>query len=417
MNTRRISVPMIIAVMCVAGLLAVSLWLLFTPRSSTADAFTFYSPIPPIGNPQISLTKTIDNPHPQVGDEIVYTLTYANTNPGAQAFNVRLYDFLPAGLQFVSSDPIADAVLGRTVLFTAPSIGPTTQSVQVRVRGRVLQGNSQLYNHALIMADGVVPVHTSLRTDVTQLATWLELVKTGYSAVLTGDELVYMLVCQNNSERTAEEVTLVDVLPTGLPLLGASPAPDEATLPALRWSLGNLAPGEQRTVVVTTTAPASSGTIANTALLDARQGVVTQTVFATQVVDQAAILRVTKKGSAPTVFVGDELVYTLRYENAGNQTATGVTLVDRFPADINVTAVDPPAQSLTDQQGVWVLGPLAPGATGQIVINTTVRGEAGRTLVNEVNITGQSGSFPGHAELETFVRTRVQYLPIVLRDY
>ena len=417
MNTRRISVQMLVAVVCVAGLLALSLWLLSTPRSSTADTFTFYSPIPPIGDPQIRLTKTIDNDHPQVGDEVVYTLTYANTNPGSQAFNLRLYDFLPAGLQFVSSDPIADAVLGRTVLFTAPSIGPTTQSVQVKVRGRVLQGNGQLYNHALIMADGVVPVHTSLRTDVTQLNTWLELVKTGYAAVLTGDELVYTLVCQNTGDRTAEEVTLIDVLPNGLPLVSASPAPDEVTLPALRWSLGNLAPGEQRTVVVTTTAPAASGVIANTALVDARQGVVTQTVFATQVVDQAPILRVTKQGSAPTVFVGDELVYTLRYENAGNQTATGVTLVDRFPADINVTAVDPPAQSLTNEQGVWVLGALAPGAVGQIVINTTVRGEAGRTLVNVVDITGQSGSFPGHAELSTFVRSRIQYLPIVLRDY
>jgi len=417
MNTRRISVQMLVAVVCVAGLSALSLWLLSTPRSSTADTFTLYSPIPPIGNPQIRLTKTIDNHQPQVGEEVVYTLTYANTNPGSQAFNLRLYDFLPAGLQFVSSDPIADAVLGRTVLFTAPSIGPTTQSVQVRVRGRVLEGNAQLYNHALIMADGVVPVHASLRTDVTQPDTALELVKTGYTAVLTGDELVYTLVCQNVGNRTAEEVTLIDVLPNGLPLVSASPAPDEVTLPALRWSLGNLAPGEHRTVVVTTTAPSSSGVIANTALVDARQWVVTQTVFETQVVDQAPILRVTKTGSAPTVFVGDELVYTLRYENAGNQTATGVTLVDRFPVDINVTAVDPPAQSLTNQQGVWVLGALAPGASGQIVINTTVRGEAGRTLINVADITGQSGSFPGHAELATFVRPRIQYLPILLRNY
>jgi uncharacterized repeat protein (TIGR01451 family) len=414
MNTKRLSIGVVLAGICVAGLLLLALWLVSAPPASTADAFIFYSPIPPVGDPQISLVKTIDDNDPLPGHEIEYTVSYANTNPGSEAYNVRLYDFLPAGLQFLSSDPDPDSFQDGMLLFSAPSIGPTTDSVQIRVRGRVREGYSRLENHALIVADGVIPVHASLLTEVAQPPSQLSLVKTGYSAVLVNDELVYTLICRNIGDATANEVTLIDVLPSGLPLVGVSPSPDEMTLPVLRWSLGSLAPGERRTVVITTTAPASAGVITNTAMLDSRQHVVIQTVFATQVVDQGAILRVTKLGSAPTVNPGDELVYTLRYRNAGDQLATGVILSDTFPADITVNAVHPPAVILTDQQGVWTLGTIAPGFSGQVVISTTVGGEGGRTLLNIADITGQPGSFPGHAELETGVESFWLYLPLVL---
>jgi uncharacterized repeat protein (TIGR01451 family) len=417
MNTKQFLVKSGLALICVIGLLSIGLWVVSTPRASTVGTFPFYSPIPPVGEPQIELVKTVDNANPTVDDEITYTLTYRNTSPGTQAFNVRLYDFIPAGVQFVSSNPAVTAIHNGALLFAAPSVGPTTDSVQVNVRVRVQEGYERLYNHALVMADGVAPVHAALLTNVTQPPRWLRLTKTGYSAVLINDELVYTLMCQNTGDTTVNDVTLVDVLPTGLPLVGASPAPDETALPVLSWSLGDLDPGERRTVVITTTAPASTGVITNTALADARQRVVTQTLFATQVISQGAILRVAKTGSAPTVRVDDELVYTLNYENAGNEVATTVRLSDTFPADISVTAASVGATSLTDQQGVWELGTLNPDDLGQVLITTTVEGQGGRTLRNLADITGQPGSFPGHAELETDVQPLLLYLPVVMQNY
>jgi len=252
---------------------------------------------------------------------------------------------------------------------------------------------------------------------VEQPPAWLHLTKTGYEAVLLNDELVYTLRCENTSDVTVNDVTVVDVLPTGLPLVEASPPPDVVTLPTLRWSLGDLGPGESRTIVITTTAPASSGVIINTALADARQRVVTQTVFATQVISEGMILRVTKQGSAPAVDVGDELVYTLRYKNAGNQPATGVVLTDTFPSDISVTEVYPQPASLNAQRGVWDLETLHPTDSGEIVITVTVGGSRGRTLHNVADITGPPGSFPGHAELDTPLPLVTLHLPIMLRSF
>ena len=414
-RTQLFLVRVIFTLIGMVGLWLLGIWLLSAPALSASNTFpaplTFQSPI---GNPQLVLDKTIDNDTPQPNSEIVYTLAYSTTNPGSQAFNVWLYDFLPAGVQFVSANPPPASYANGVLLFTAPSV--ETETLAVTVRARVLVGYDQLYNHALVVADGVIPTHASLLTSVTQPFGRLRLIKTGYSYVLVNDKLVYILRCENTGDIIVDDVTLVDVLPTGLPLIDASPAPDIVTLPLLQWSLGQLGPGEIRTVVVTTTAPTFAGVITNTVLADARQSVMTQTVFSTQVITEGAILRVTKKGSAPVVGVGDELVYTLRYQNMGNTTATGVVLTDTFPSDISVVGVYPPAMSLTNQQGVWNLASLAPSATGKIVITTTVGGNPARTLHNVVAITGHD-SFPGHAELDTQVRCFLLYLPLVMRNF
>jgi uncharacterized repeat protein (TIGR01451 family) len=418
MNTRRSFAWLAFTLIGLVGLLLVGRRLIAAPeplRGDTTGDLLFYSPILPIGQPQIELVKTVNNNSPKAGDEIIYTLAFSNTNPGSRAFNVRLYELMPAGLKFLSSNPVADAAHDGMILFTAPSIGPTTEGVRVNIRGRVLEGYDHLYNHTLVVADGVTPAHASLMTEVTQPPAWLRLVKTGYSTVLINDELVYTLMCQNSGDTPVNEVTLIDVLPGGLPLVGASPLPDQVALPVLKWSLGDMLPGERRTVVITTTAPASTGLITNTALADARQRVVTETMFSTRVVSQGAILRVSKTSSPSAVHPGDELVYTLFYENAGNAVATGVRLTDTFPTGIIVHSANPPTPGLDDQQGVWVLDTLNPDDTGQIVISTTVTQKGGTTLLNLADIVGQPGSFPGHAELETDVQKLLMYLPISTR--
>jgi len=65
---------------------------------------------------------------------------------------------------------------------------------------------------------------------------------------------------------------------------------------------------------------------------------------------------------------------------------------------------------------VWQFSSLNAGASGQIVVTATVGGPAGRTLHNVADITAQPGSYPGHAERDTWVRFHILYLPIVLRN-
>ena len=50
----------------------------------------------------LSLTKTVNNTSPNVGNNIIYTINVSNAGPST-ATNVEVKDVLPAGLQFVSS--------------------------------------------------------------------------------------------------------------------------------------------------------------------------------------------------------------------------------------------------------------------------------------------------------------------------
>ncbi len=293
---------------------------------------------------------------------------------------MRLYDFLPAGAQFISSNPPATVYPDGVLLFTAPSLSPgvvNTATVQVRVPA----GHSQMMNHALVVADGVTPTVTSLLTNIAHAPTnWLRLVKSGPSAALINGVLVYTLQATNLGSSALQDVTVVDILPAGVSLGSAAPPPSSVTLPMVTWSLGSLNPAATKTIVITTTAPGVTGIITNSAVAGAWQNVLTQTLFSTQVTNNAAILQVTKTGSAPVVRVGATLVYTLGYKNVGNQVATTVRLTDTLPSGLTVIGTSPLTTSQTAQRLAWNLNTLTAGQQGQIVITTdrTAHRGAGR---------------------------------------
>ncbi len=397
---------------------AAGLWFLWTRFLSTSILnasgnprlmlSTFQSPI---GDPELNLVKSVDNNTPQPGDVIEYSLTYSTTNPGSQAFNVRLYDFLPTGVEAV--EPTApDGV----IMFTIPSISASNGITTVRVR--VKEGYEQLNNQALMMADFLTPTYASLVTNVDQPPLWLSLRKRGTTYVLTDSIVIYELRCVNASDITVNDVTVVDILPPDLSLVGASPAPAISSPPLLQWNVGDLEPGPLNAweAIITTTSPASAGLITNTALADARQRVMTQTMFNTHVLTKAAILQVSKSGPK-VVDLGDELVYTLRYENIGNLPATGVTLTDTLPSDINVTGTSITATTTTSEYIIWDLGTLSPTHSSEIVITATVEGMGGRMLHNVADLTSQSESFPDQDDQDTWVQLAIIYLPIVTRNY
>ncbi len=405
----------IFVLVVVAGLW-IGAWALSVPTSNAADAHlpTFESPI---GNPVLSVAKSVNDDSPQPGDVIEYTLTYSSTRPGSRAFNMRLYDFLPAGVQFVSSTPSASSYANGQLVFFAPSIDHNPLTATVRVR--VLEGYERLRNDAILTADEVTPTATSLLTLVDQPPQYLDLSKTGYEAVLIDSELVYILRCENNSNVAVENATVADILPTGVSFVDASPAPDAGgTLPVLTWSLGSLPAGESRTIIVTTTAPSSIGVITNTATAYGERRIPTYQVFATQVITEGAILKVTKQAPAGPVKVGDQIVYTLRYSNIGNKATSSATLTDNLPSQIQVTGVYSTATLVTaGPPMVWNVGVISPGVpAGKILITATVTSGWGETLHNSAQLNSPD-SYAAQAHAYTQVQLAQLYLPLVVRNY
>ena len=59
-------------------------------------------PATPTAAANLSLTKTVDNASPGIGDVVTFTITLTNGGP-AEATNVTVNDLLPAGLSFVDA--------------------------------------------------------------------------------------------------------------------------------------------------------------------------------------------------------------------------------------------------------------------------------------------------------------------------
>ncbi|MBN2393448.1 MAG: DUF11 domain-containing protein [Anaerolineae bacterium] len=370
----------------------------------------------PIGNPALTIDKTADNTTPQPGDIVNYTISYANTNLGSQAFNVRLYDFLPAGVQYITAVPLPVSSSDGTLLFTVSSVGPTTATTNINVQVRVLPGYARLLNQALVTADGVTPTTDSLLITTLPGTNHLTLDKEGDLAALAGGAIEYTLHCENTSPVTYRNIELLDVLPTGATLVNATILPAENTPPLLKWTVGTLAPGDWWEVTLVTTVPANVGVITNTASLYAPTHTPVQALWATEVISEGVILRVDKTGSADPVSRGDPLIYTLTYQNIGTASAD-VVLTDTLPTDVVAVGAYPAPTTTIGQQWKWEEIPtLGPGMTGTIVITTTVGPGASGTLHNHVDI-GAPGAWGDSDDLYTSIGQHNLYLPLILRVY
>ncbi len=399
-------------VVVLVGMIGLGKWIFDAGEISASDVLpaplAFQSPI---GNPELTLEKSVNDEAPKPGDLVSYELAYDNIVPGSKGFNLRLYDFLPAGVEYAGASPPPTSITDGILFFTAED----TDAASVIIQARVREGFTELNNRALVLADGVEPVTTSLSIPVTPLIDRLELTVDGYTAVLTESEVVHRISCENTGESTLEQVILVNFLPDEVTVQEMAPTPDQDDFPMGQWNIGTLAPGETWESVITSTSPSSPTVLYNRAMAFSAQTGMTQTIYATHVVTEGAILQIDKRGPK-TVNVGDTLRYRLHYWNIGNITATNVLVTDTFPANITVVDYEPGTVTIDATRGIWEIGAIGPETTGQVVITATVGVPGDRTLLNVAQI-GGVGSWADEDGLKTEVQPLAIYLPLVTRNF
>src|SRR5262249_23012939 len=92
----------------------------------------------------LSLTKSVSNTAPNVGDTITFTVTLPNAGPDA-ATNVTVQDLLPAGLTFVSATPSQGSYNNATGVWAVGVVTatvPRTLSIQATVASPSQQTNT-----------------------------------------------------------------------------------------------------------------------------------------------------------------------------------------------------------------------------------------------------------------------------------
>ena len=288
----------------------------------------------------------------------------------------------PEGFEITGSDP-ASAENGA---WSVGSVAPGAEG-EVRVRGYVREEleaamtfEAKLnYRPADFNADfQKVASHTVV---VTESA--LAMTGTGPKEMTPGDEIAFIYEYENRSEAALEGLRFVIDPLEGFIFASAEPKADEDV--ALQWTIPKLEPKAKGTVTVKGTFSATSrGPKALMARMgfavDGRLVTIAKAEATTEVLKSNLDLSLIVNGSdkPPTVSFGDQLFFTLRYENAGDVALKDVSLIADLPTEPKegvldwVSLKDDLAGVRKDSAITWTkkeiegLASLAPGDKGEI---------------------------------------------------
>lgn len=349
----------------------------------------------------LSLTKTVDNATPELGDEVTFTVVVTNAGPSA-ATGISVSDVLPAGLTLISATPSQGAVAdGVWTVGTLTSEGSATLITTVRV-----DAVGTIVNTAEVLtADQPDPDSTpgnnladeDDQASVTLTIASADLVLTqtvSDTAPNVGSDITFTITVRNDGPNTATGVTVRDALPAGLMFVSATPATDYNAATGI-WTVGTLAPEQSVTLEIVATATAA-GSLSNTAEIVTSDlpdpdstpdnGVEDEDDQVTLVVvAQQADLSLTQSVNDASPNPGQVVTFTVTLANAGPSTATGVQVRDQLPAGLNLQSVTPSVGSFDEATGIWTVPSLAAGAEATLKLTAVV--ETDVPVINTAEVT------------------------------
>jgi uncharacterized repeat protein (TIGR01451 family) len=207
----------------------------------------------------LSLTKTVNNAAPNVGQDVTFTVTVRNDGPDA-ATGVAVQDALPAGLTFktyASANGTYDNTTGIWSVGSLPAGGTATISLVATVATTGIKTNMAQISAAdqsdidSTPNNNVPTEDDQASVSLTPQTADLSLTKTvDASTVMLNQNVAFSITVHNDGPSNATGVKVQDLLPEGLLFQSATVSAgtyDEATGV---WDVGAINTGETRTMEI-----------------------------------------------------------------------------------------------------------------------------------------------------------------------
>ncbi|MDB2615965.1 DUF11 domain-containing protein, partial [Luminiphilus sp.] len=375
-------------------------------------------PVPP--TPRLVVEKQLASSQSAqvVPDESVnYVLTIKNTGNG-DAANVTVTDVLDPDLLYEGSGTTPNSAPAKgatgTVTWSLASLaagGKVSITVNTRVDTAAPQG--VISNNAKASVGGVESTSNSVTVNVsrTPILTLLKTIDDQTSQLVklpAGSTFTYFLTYENTGSGTADNVVITDVLPvelTGTPSLypGAPTSTYDPSTRRATWNLGSVSPsaGAQAVWISSKIAGAASGYIENRAQVTWTDGTTPGSAnsnYADISVIAEPFFGLTKVVDKANAGPGDELTYTIGYENTGGAAGINTVVTDTIPAGLTPVlgsypdATYVPGATASDPDTLtWSLGRVPASATGSLTYKVTVdAGAPAGSLVNLAAMTADN---------------------------
>ena len=325
----------------------------------------------------IAVMKTVDNPSPNVGNNVTFTVTAKNNGP-LNATGVVVTDPLPAGLTFVSASASQGGYTSGSGVWSVGSLA-SGATATLQIVATVTQAGPHTNTATKTAEDQQDPnaANDSASAVVNAQQSDLSLTKTDApDPVAPGADLTYTITVTNNGPSSAQNVTVNDTLPTGTTFGSATSSQGScAGTTTVSCALGSIANGASPTItlVVHVGPSVADGTvISNTASVSSTTADPTSannSATSTTTVAASAELAVAKTDAPDPVVAGTDLTYTITVTNNGPSEAANATLSDTLPTGTTFGSATPSQGSCAGTTTVsCALGSIANGASATITL-------------------------------------------------
>ncbi len=321
----------------------------------------------------LTISKSVDESTPRVGDNITFTLLVTNDGPSA-ATGVTVTDLLPTGYTYVSNTGLGAYTSGTGVW----SIGPLSSGASATLDiVATVKATGNYTNTASVTGNQSDPIagnNTSTSTTTPVPVTDLSITKTSnVNNPNVGTNVTFTLVATNNGPSAATGVTVLDHLPSGYAYVSNSAGGAYNSGTGV-WTIGTLASGASATLSITATVLATGG-YSNTALVSGQQFdpvTANNSASSSPLPSPIADISIAKSVNTLTPDVGSNVIFTLVVTNNGPSAATGVAVLDQLPSGYQYVSDDGLGTYGTGT-GVWSIGNLANGAIATLHITAKVK--------------------------------------------
>ncbi|MCF6213785.1 MAG: gliding motility-associated C-terminal domain-containing protein, partial [Flavobacteriaceae bacterium] len=205
-----------------------------------------------------------------------------------------------------------------------------------------------------------------------------------------GDTVVYTIRVENPSLVDATNVSLTDVLPTGVTYVSDDASGAYVSSTGV-WTVGSVLWEDNKILNITATVDAGTAgtTITNTTGVGAGDqndpSTTGDSLSASITVTNADLVTVLAVDNA-TPNEGDSIVYSIVITNNGPSDATNVSLTDVLPAGVTYVS-DDASGAYVSSTGVWTAGSLSAGSSITLNITAMVNaGTDGTTITNTTTL-------------------------------
>ena len=355
----------------------------------------------------LSLTKTVDNAHPNVGDVITFTVTVKNDGPN-NATNVSVEDVLPVGYAYQANSASSNGTFDTaTKKITWNNIDVANGSsinllyrVQVNEPTSVPIPTDEYKNKAQITAsdqydpnsrngndDGDQSEDDEANASIVPQMADLSIEKTvSTTNANVGETITFTVTVTNAGPDDATNVEVLDKLPIGFEYVSDNSGGNYDHVTGI-WKVGNVVDGGTATLTmdVKILAPTgASGEYNNVAEVSAADqydpdsdsgnggGSGEDDDDDSRIILTNADLAVTKTVDITNPIVNNEVTFTMVVTNNGPGFASRVEIEEILPSGYEYVAHTVSEGSYDRLNGVWSITTLANGASSTLTITVKV---------------------------------------------